>query len=83
MVKLISAEEARVLSELDDIERHIYHINQQIRFATQHHDRSTGISIWECTEAMAARLSGRLQGAGYGVRYNRDPNGHVWFVVSW
>jgi hypothetical protein len=83
MTKLISAEEARAMSGSDDIERHLYHINQQIRFATQHHDRSVGVSVWECTEVMAARLSGRLQGAGYGVRYNRSPNGSVWFVISW
>ena len=83
MTKLITAEEARALSGSDDIEHHLYLINQQIRFATQHHDRSTGMSIWDCSEVMAARLSGRLQGAGYSVRYNRNPNGHVWFVISW
>ena len=83
MTKLITAEEARAMSKSDDIERYLYQINQQIRFATQHHDHSIGISIWECTEVMAVRLSGRLQGAGYSVRYNRSPNGHVWFVISW
>ena len=83
MTKLLTAEEARAMSGTDDIERHIYHINQQIRFATQHHEHSVGVSLWGCDEKMAARLSGRLQGAGYGVRYNRSPNGSVWMVVSW
>ena len=83
MTKLITAEEARARSGIDDIERHIYHINQQIRFATQHHDHSVGVSLWDCDEVMAARISGRLRGAGYGTRYNRSPNGSVWMVVSW
>ena len=83
MTKLISAEEARAMSGPDDIERHIYHINQQIRFATQHHDYSVGVSLWDCDERMAVRISGRLRGAGYGTRYNRSPNGSVWMVVSW
>ena len=83
MTKLITAEEARAMSGPDDIERYLYRINQQIRFATQHHDRSVGTSVWDCTEAMAARLSDRLQGAGYNVRYDRNPNGYAWFVISW
>jgi hypothetical protein len=66
MVKLITAEEALALcTPVDELDRYIGYINQQIRLASHHGYRRVQIEIGECNKIVGEKITGRLRAAGY------------------
>ena len=83
IIKLITAEEARAMSDSDGLTHHIYKINRQIWYASNHHERNTALTLWDCDDRTMVRISARLQAAGYSVRYRSYDNGHAWVEIGW
>lgn len=82
-IRLIPAEEARAMSDPDGLALYIYKINRQIWYATNHQERNTALTLWDCDERAMVRISARLQAAGYSVRYRRYDNGSAWVEIGW
>lgn len=86
MSKLITAKEAFALSNLEtNIDKHIDYINQQIRYACQHHDCQVACDLWDCTYRTAIAIAARLRAAGYCFKWHFDGgvNNRAWFNISW
>ena len=83
MFKLITAKEARAMSDPDGLALHIYKINRQIWYASNHHERNTALTLWDCDDRTMVRISASLQVAGYSVRYQKNDNGSVWVEIGW
>ena len=83
IIRLIPAEEARAMSDPDGLALHIYKINRQIWYASNHHERNTALTLWDCDDRTMVRISARLQAAGYSVRYHRQGEDNVWVEIGW
>ena len=82
-IKPIPAEEARAMSDPDGLALHIYKINRQIWYASNHHERNTALTLWDCDDRTMIRISARLQAAGYSVRYHKQGVDNVWVEIGW
>lgn len=86
MSKLITAKEAVALSNPDtNIDKHIDYINQQIRYACQHHEHYVACDLWDCTYRTAIAVAARLRAAGYCFKWHfaGGANNRAWFEISW
>lgn len=87
MTKLITAKEAFARSNPEtNIDEHIEHINQQIRYACQNHERYVACELWDCTYHTAVAVAARLRAAGYCFKWHFTGganNNSAWFDISW
>ena len=82
MTKLITAEEARAMSDADIVKRYMYRIDRKIREATKFHLHSIGMCI-EGNDQLRVTLTTRLRALGYYVQYKQITDKACWLVVSW
>ena len=88
MAKLITAKEAFALSNPEtNIDKHIDYINQQIRYACQHHENYVACELWDCSYNTAIAVAARLRAAGYCFKWHFtggvNNNNSAWFDISW
>ena len=84
MAKLITAKEAIALSNPEtNIDKHIDYINQQIRYACQHHENHVCCDLWDCSDSTAVAISARLRAAGYCFSWTDLLYDRKWFTISW
>ena len=87
MSKLITAKEAVALSNPEtNINKHIEYINQQIRYACQHHEHYVACDLWDCTYHTAIAIAARLRAAGYCFKWHFEVGSDMnraWFDISW
>lgn len=84
MAILITAIEARALSSPDfDIDRHIEHINQQIRYATKNRFYTIELELNDCNYNMALKVAQRLRSVGYEIKWYMLDDRRAWFILNW
>lgn len=85
MSKLITAKEAFALSNSEaKIDKHIEHINRQIKRACQYHYNRTSCMLDPCSNKEAVRIAAQLRAAGYYYKWESMVDDKmVWFVISW
>ena len=86
MSKLITAKEAFALSGPDtNLDRHIEHINKQIRYACQEHVCHVNCDLWDCSYSTGIKIAARLRAAGYCFKWHftGGANNRAWFEISW
>ena len=85
MTKLITAKEAFALSKSEiNIDKHIEHINAQIKWACQSHHTRASCLLDPCSSREAVKIAARLRAAGYCCKWESGIDDKMaWFAISW